>query len=375
MKKTSIFLAILALSTGALAQNAPSYKFKKPVAQFPVQTPQAQGVLTALSGTDFGSVTVGQAATLNFVFNNTGTAPATGVYASTSGSTAITLVNNQCGTSSNPVTLNPGQECTVSVRYTPLSSGTLTGAVLSLHSSAPGSPQTSTLTGSATVSSVGIVETAGVRQYADGSSAANCNSYIRPTQEGKTYTGATGSGMYRLDPDGPGGIAPFEAYCDMTTVSAPDGLAGGWTLVATIARSTVRLTTNGKIGNTPTLSQITGTTNHKLADSVIFALGGKLGRMEAIFNRVPTNMYWRYPHQNDNPWSNTFNYYTGPGPGYPQCWSPQNTWVTGRPWHLGDCYPLTTLGTAGVVLEYNSAGAVYGHHSFTAVPSGYVWIR
>jgi hypothetical protein len=40
------------------------------------------------------------------------------------------------------------------------------------------------------------------------------------------------SGVYRIDPDGPGGQADFEVFCDMATAG------GGWTLLATVYNST-----------------------------------------------------------------------------------------------------------------------------------------
>ena len=60
-----------------------------------------------------------------------------------------------------------------------------------------------------------------ISQYSDyrgwnvGTFARTCYEYRYPTAPYQ-YSGVTGDGTYRIDPDGVGEIAPLNVYCDMT---------------------------------------------------------------------------------------------------------------------------------------------------------------
>lgn len=71
---------------------------------------------------------------------------------------------------------------------------------------------------------VGIIDSYdGYKMWSDGTFAHSADEYRHPKSPYR-YIGKIGSGVYRIDPDGPGPIAPFNVYCDMET----DG--GGWML-------------------------------------------------------------------------------------------------------------------------------------------------
>jgi hypothetical protein len=72
--------------------------------------------------------------------------------------------------------------------------------------------------------SEGIAQNGSSRAWSDGTLATSCSGY-RSGKLGYTYAGATGDGVYRIDVDGAGPLAPVDALCDMTT----DG--GGWTVI------------------------------------------------------------------------------------------------------------------------------------------------
>ncbi|MCT7639759.1 fibrinogen-like YCDxxxxGGGW domain-containing protein [Aliarcobacter butzleri] len=73
--------------------------------------------------------------------------------------------------------------------------------------------------------SYSIIQNGTTRYWSNNSYATSCLGYIKSGTNMYPYVGATGDGVYRIDPDGSGIIVPFDTYCDMST----DG--GGWTLV------------------------------------------------------------------------------------------------------------------------------------------------
>lgn len=76
---------------------------------------------------------------------------------------------------------------------------------------------------------VGLVDLGGgVRGWSDGTAGRSCEDYRRPPG-GYAYTGLTGDGTYRVDPDGPGAIAAYDVLCLMTEHG------GGWTRILNIA--------------------------------------------------------------------------------------------------------------------------------------------
>ena len=58
------------------------------------------------------------------------------------------------------------------------------------------------------------------RYYSDGTYAVSCAAYTQGTGN-KAYTGATGDGTYRIDPDGSGPIAPTDVACSSMNTSTP----------------------------------------------------------------------------------------------------------------------------------------------------------
>ena len=67
---------------------------------------------------------------------------------------------------------------------------------------------------------IGLVLDGPARRWEDGTYAEDCEGYLSPEIEPYAYAGETGDGLYTIDPDGAGGVDPFDVACDMA--------GGGW---------------------------------------------------------------------------------------------------------------------------------------------------
>lgn len=108
------------------------------------------GSLNPDTDTDFGAIKTGQTVTKSFTFENTGNTVLSGIHPELENAVNSSIMSNTCGTNLAPVSLGPGNTCSVQVQFAPFGAMTLTNAKLKINSSATLSPHILTLTGSAT---------------------------------------------------------------------------------------------------------------------------------------------------------------------------------------------------------------------------------
>jgi hypothetical protein len=103
------------------------------------------------SSYDYTQVTIGKTASKTFTLANTGKRASGALRLRLAGAAAFSITGNTCSDKS----LRPGKSCTVRVRFTPTSSGTMTATLTAVGKKKPAATATVALTG--TGASLGAV--------------------------------------------------------------------------------------------------------------------------------------------------------------------------------------------------------------------------
>lgn len=120
------------------------------------------------------------------------------------------------------------------------------------------------------VNAIPIKDYGAYRGWADGTFAKSANEYRNP-EPPYLYMGATGDGVYRIDPDGAGSLEPKEVYCNMANAG------GGWMMIVnSIAGTSVSTLCTAGEYNAAAFGD--RTKSYKLADSWV--------------NKVSYTAYW-----------------------------------------------------------------------------------
>ncbi len=165
----------------------------------------------SVTASDAGSVLVGGAATQTVTLANNGPLVSGTLSAGFTGTDASSwsVASTSCGS-----TLASGASCTYTLSFAPGSAGAKS-ATFNVSGATAGQRSVA-LTGTG-VTSTTLSAFSGYYGFTDGTYATSCQAYLQ--------AGGSWNGVYRVDPDGAGAIAPLDVYCDQTS----DG--GGWTMV------------------------------------------------------------------------------------------------------------------------------------------------
>lgn len=197
-------LLAIAAMTAALSAQASDFRFQTTskglvvAATTPPAAAPAPSASLSTNSLDFGTVSQGTTSSAkSAALMNTGKEPITVQAPAVTGPFEA---SHNCATS-----LAAGESCVANVTFKPTSTGPAEGS-LTFGSSA-GSYSVA-LAGNATAA--GIIAAGSSRTWADGTVARSCLEYRNGDGTAPhVYGGATGTGVYRIDPDGAEGAHPW----------------------------------------------------------------------------------------------------------------------------------------------------------------------